>query len=416
MLVPGDVAIQRIATMLAARRAELATESLGAIRAAIPTYAEIDDPAILADVTEHVAENHDALRASLVRGRPVTEQDLAFIRPHAALRARRGVPLADFLHAFRIGHRVIWDAIQGFADLDDEAKDAALEAARLVMEFIDLASTHAAQAYLEAQQLLLAEGDRVRRDLLEDLLAGREPIPGPRLGAARAAGLESGGRCLLIAAVPVSPADDELALRSAASALARAAGGALRPLTVVRQDEIVIVRALGTEDPRRLSEPVERVQRELTDSGARLAIGISTAFDTTAGLPDAYREACAAIESLPPGGGVMSLPDLSAFDYLTLRSDGTVLRLLPAAVRRFVEDDSATGGALTSTLLAYAAANLNAKVTAQRLYIHVNTAHHRLARIEEKTGCDLRDLADVQELLIAIRLARHPNRTKPSAA
>ena len=66
--MPGDVAIQRIATMLAARRAELATESLSAIRAAIPTYAEIDDPVILADVTEHVAENHDALRASLVRG------------------------------------------------------------------------------------------------------------------------------------------------------------------------------------------------------------------------------------------------------------------------------------------------------------------------------------------------------------
>ena len=412
--MPGDVAIQRIATMLAARRAELATESLSAIRAAIPTYAEIGDPLILADVTEHVAENHDALRASLVRGRPVTEQDLAFIRPHAALRARRGVPLADFLHAFRIGHRVIWDAIQGFADIDDEARDAALEAARLVMEFIDLASTHAAQAYLEAQQLLLAEGDRVRRDLLEDLLAGRAPTPGPRLGAARAAGLDSGGPCMLIAAVPVSPADDELALRSAASALARAAGGALRPLTVVRQDEIVIVRALGTEDPRRLTEPVERVQRELTDTGVQLAIGISTAFETTAGLPDAYREACAALESLPQGGGVMSLPDLSAFDYLTLRGDGTVLRLLTPAVRRFVEDDTAAGGALTSTLLAYAAANLNAKVTAQRLYIHVNTAHHRLARIEERTGCDLRDLADVQELLIAIRLARHPIRAKPS--
>jgi PucR C-terminal helix-turn-helix domain/GGDEF-like domain len=416
MLVPGDVAIQRIATMLAARRAELATESLRAIRGAIPAYAKIGDPAILADVTEHVAENHDALRGSLVRGRPVTEQDLAFIRPHAALRARRGVPLADFLHAFRIGHRVIWDAIQDFADIDDEARDAALEAARLVMEFIDLASTHAAQAYLEAQQLLLAEGDRVRRDLLEDLLSGRAPIPGPRLGAARAAGLDSGGRCLLIAAVPVSPADDELALRSAASALARAAGGALRPLTVVRQDEIVIVRALGTEDPRRLTEPVERAQHELAEIGVRLAIGISTAFDTTADLPDAYREAAAALESLPPGGGVMSLPDLSAFDYLTLRGDGTVARLLPPAVRRFVEDDTAAGGALTSTLLAYAAANLNAKVTAKRLYIHVNTAHHRLARIEERTGCDLRDLADVQELLIAIRLARHPIRTKPSAA
>ena len=403
--MPGVVAIERIATMLAARRAELATESLREIRAAIPAYSAIDDPVILADVTEHVAENHDALRSSLVRGEPVTAQELAFIGPHAALRARRGVPLADFLQAFRIGHRVIWDAIVEFAAEDEQAAAAALDAARLVMEFIDLASTHAAQAYLEAQQLPLAEGDRVRRDLLEDLLAGREPAPGPRLTAARAAGLESRGRCVVIAAVPVSPADDDLALRSAASALARAAGGVLRPLTVVRQDEIVIVRALDGDDARRLTEPVERAQRDLAATGVRLAIGISTPLETTAGLPDGYREACAALESLPPGGGLMALPDLSAFDYLTLRSDGTVLRLLAPAVRRFVEEDTAGGGALTATLLAYASANLNVKVAAQRLYIHVNTAHHRLARIEDKTGCDLRDLGDVQELLIAIRLA-----------
>ncbi len=403
--MPGVVAIDRIATMLAARRAELATDSLREIRAAIPAYSAIDDPVILADVTEHVAENHDALRSSLVRGEPVSAQDLAFIGPHAALRARRGVPLADFLQAFRIGHRVIWDAIVEFAAEDEQAAAAALEAARLVMEFIDHASTHAAQAYLEAQQLLLAEGDRVRRDLLEDLLAGRDPAPGPRLAAARAAGLDTRGRCVLLAAVPVSPADDELALRSAASALARAAGGVLRPLTVVRQDEIVIVRALDGEDPRRLTEPVERAQRELAAAGVRLAIGVSTPLGTTAGLPDGYREACAAIESLAPGGGVMALADLSAFDYLTLRSDGTVLRLLSPTVRRFVEDDVTGGGVLTSTLLAYASANLNAKVAAQRFYIHVNTAHHRLTRIEERTGCDLRDLADVQELLIAIRLA-----------
>ncbi len=196
-----------------------------------------------------------------------------------------------------------------------------------------------------------------------------------------------------------------MALRSAASALARAAGGVLRPLTVVRQDEIVVVRALDREEPRRLTEPIERAHRDLAGLGIRLAIGVSTATETTAGLPDAYREASAAIESLESGGGVMALADLSAFDYLTLRSDATVLRLLSPAVRRFVEDDYASGGMLTGTLLAYAAANLNAKVAAQRLFIHVNTAHHRLARIEEKTGCDLRDLGDVQELLIAIRLA-----------
>ena len=399
--------VERVAAMLAARRAELAARSLGEIRAAISAYAAIDDRKMLADVTEHVAENHDALRTSLLAGRPVVAEDLAFIRPHAALRARHGVSLADFLHAFRIGHRVIWEAILALADQDPQVRTQALAAAGLVMEFIDQASTHAAEAYLDAQQVLLAEGDRVRRDLLEDLLIGREPQPGPRLAAARAAGLAPGRRCVLIAAVPVVSLEDEFALRSAASILARAAGGVLRPLTVVRQDEIVIVRSLDGQDPAKLFEPIEHAQRDLAREGVTLAIGVSTLFETTAGLPDAYGEACLAVQSLLPGAGVLALPRLSAFDYLTLTSDATARRLVSPGVMQFVEADLAGGGALTSTLLAYAEANLNAKLAARRLYVHVNTAHHRLARIEQKTGCDLRDLAHVQELL-AIRLATGP--------
>ena len=163
--------------------------------------------------------------------------------------------------------------------------------------------------------------------------------------------------------------------------------------------------SLEAQDPRVLTDPIERAGRELANGGLRLAIGISTAFESTAGLPDAYRDACIAIESLGSGGGVLALAERSAFDYLILRADATAGRLLSPAVRRFVEEDLAAGGALTATLTAYAAADLNAKVAAERLYVHVNTAHHRLARIEEKTGCDLRRLSDVQELLIAIKLA-----------
>lgn len=219
---------------------------------------------------------------------------------------------------------------------------------------------------------------------------------------------------MVLAAVPVASPDDELALRSAASTLARACGGVLRPLTVVRQDEIVIVRGLEHHDPRELTDPVSRAQRDLAAGGVSLAIGLSTAFETTAGIPDAYAEACTALESLGPEGGALSLAELSAFDYLTLRADATARRLVPDRVRRFVEDDAANGSTLTDTLLAYARANLNAKVAAESLYVHVNTAHHRLARIEEKTGCDLRDLTDVQELLIATKLAR--SRAWPGSA
>jgi len=109
--------LERVAAMLTARRDELAAATLSAIQAECPAYAAIDDPVILADVQQHVAENHDALCASIVSGRPVASGDLAFIRPHAALRARRGLPVADFLHAFRVGHRVIWEAIAELAEM-----------------------------------------------------------------------------------------------------------------------------------------------------------------------------------------------------------------------------------------------------------------------------------------------------------
>lgn len=45
------------------------------------------------------------------------------------------------------------------SEQDGEAAQQALAAARTVIRHIDLATTHASAAYLEAQQLLLADGD-----------------------------------------------------------------------------------------------------------------------------------------------------------------------------------------------------------------------------------------------------------------
>jgi sugar diacid utilization regulator len=404
--VETTAATERIVKALASRRQELATTTLRQIRDEIPAYARIEDAALLSDITEHVAENHDALRESLARGRPVAAEDLAFIRPHAALRAQRGMALADFMHAFLIGQRVIWDAVQEHAARDEEVYGAALSSAGMVMAFLDHASTHAADAFLEEQQQMMAESDRVRRDLLEDLLAGRRPAPGPRLAAARAAGLDADSACQVIVAVPRRQAESEYALRSAGSVLARALAKALPPLLVVRHDEIVIVCSVAGAEAPKLGERLEQAWRALVEQGLRLAVGTSTVHSRPAELPDAYREACLAAESQGPAGGVLALSELSAFDYLTLSGDGTAQRLIAPEIRRFLAEDATEGGALTATLLAYAAADLNTKLAAERLFLHVNTAHYRLRRIAERTGCDLRRLADVVELLIAIRLAR----------
>jgi hypothetical protein len=392
-----------IAGALEARRDELIAAALDAIRARMPAYREAD-PALLEDVRTHIAEHHDLLIAVLRRGRPPAPGEFGFVARRAALRARRGISLVDFLEAFRSYHDVVWDSMVDAARESGVAGDEMLEAARTVIRYIDLATTEAGAAYLESQQLLLADGDRVRRDLLEDLLAARPPGTAAGLAAARAAGLEEEAGCVLVAALPVqAPEDDEGGLRAAANALAAAVRDRLPPLAVTRHGEIVIVRAVTGERPA-LAAPLERACAEVARRGVTLAVGVSTVQDRLATLGAAYREASGALARVADGGGVLSLPDTTAFDYLTLREDAVAERMIAPRIARFVAEDRAHGGVLTRTLLAYADADLNAKAAAEALLIHVNTAHHRLGRIAEKTGCDLRRLSDVIDLLIAIKL------------
>ena len=160
-----------------------------------------------------------------------------------------------------------------------EAADQALAAARTVIRHIDLATTEASAAYLEAQQLLVADGDRARRDLLEDLLAGRPPATAAGLAAARAAGLEGDARCVLIAAVPTVAPEDEAVLRPAATTLAGAVDRGRAPLAVARHGEIVVVKALTAKERPSLQEALEKACQRVASRGMELAVGVSTAQD-----------------------------------------------------------------------------------------------------------------------------------------
>jgi hypothetical protein len=383
-------------------------ESLRGMQEEIPSY-RTADPAMVDSVREHVRLHFEALMSSLSEDRPITREDLLFVRPAATYRARSGVPLADFMHAFRIGQREIWRGLVAGVT-DEETRDAALSVVEEVIQYVNLASTHAGEVYAEVEGLLQAQGERVRRDLLGELLEGRLPEPGPRLDAARQAGLERDAQCFVVTAVSRTESTDEHALRSAASAIARACGGAVPPLTVVRGDEIVVVAPMNGLDAEAVAEAIRASQAKLAESGIPLAIGVSTMQAGLELVHAAYREARAARERLDGEDGVLALLTLSAFDYLTMIGGETASRLISEPVRRFVEQDLAEGGELSRTLLAYVAANLNAKAASEQLHVHVNTAHYRLGKIAERTGRDLRSVSDVLELVIAINLARRTGR------
>jgi PucR C-terminal helix-turn-helix domain/GGDEF-like domain len=395
-------ALDRIVETLRARQPEIVERGVERIRAEIPAYRKIADPAFVEDVRRHVTLHNEALLRSLADERPLELQELSFLRPTATRRVGR-VPLSDFMQGFRTYLEVFWDAMLESAT-DDESRAAALEAVGIVIRYINTTATEAAQVYLEAEQLLLAQGDRVRRDLLDDLLAGRPPDPGPKLMAAHDAGLHGTAPSIVIVAVPLDPPQDEHALRALAVALARAVGSALQPLTVTRQDELVLL-ARVERDPSELVQALVAAQERLAAEGSALAVGVSGVQTGLQRTAHAYAEAQAALERVRETGGVVALPVLSAFDCLTLFGRDTARGRIPASVRQFVADDLAEGRILTTTLLEYVASDFNARLTAERLFVHPNTARYRLGKIEERTGCDLRRVADVLDLLIAVRVA-----------
>jgi len=381
---------------------DMSTRAAKIICTEVPTYLEASD-ALFDDVREHVISHLSTIVERFGAERTITREELLFIRAHAARRVGR-IPIADFVNAFYIGERVLWETALSLAFYDGSRR-AALEFATHLPRYFEVATTHAAEVYLEAEEQLAATGERIRRDLLEDLIAGVPLATGPRLDAARTAGLTPSVHCVVVSAMPAEPCEDEHMLRGAAASLTRAAGTPVTPLAVLRHGEIdLVVPVRGEGAAVAVEERMTRSQQRLATGGLALSIGISTEVSGIDQIANAYRESESARRALEGQPGVMALAGMSAFEYLTLGSDATASRLIPPAIGQFVAEDADQGGALIQTLREYVSCDLNARRTAEQLHIHVNTCHYRLGRIAERTGCDLHRVTDLIEILIAARL------------
>ena len=383
----------------------------------VPAYSGSPDKSLAADLAAHTETVFAAALNSLLDDRRATGEDFPITASQARRRLRQGVTLPDFLTGFRIGQETLWEAIVEAANPEQETRDAALHIAIHVMNVIEVGSSVGAVAYMKTQQQELAEDDRVRRDLMEDLLSGRELAPGPRTDLADVSDLTATSRVLVTTAVPETPLRDDQRLREVVSTLRSVFDVGRRSLAVVRQDHIVAVTPVITDESGTLAD-LEEAHRNLSRHDIHLCVGTSTVHQGLSEVPDAYREAVLARESLAGISGVRSLHALKPLDYLITRADSVAHRLIPPKLRTFIEDDLAGDGALIATLQEYAASDLNAKVAANRLHVHVNTAYYRLDAIAERTGCNVRSFSDLEEILIAIRLlsAHAPRSTARSQA
>jgi GGDEF-like domain len=241
-------------------------------------------------------------------GVPKIAADFAVTRGQASRWVAQGITLADFLQAFRIGQLTLWQGVLDAAGSDPVAREAALS---VVTQVIELGRTVAGEACLTAQQDALAEHDRVRRDLLEDLLAGRPPTAGPKRHLMSAAVLGPNMPLLVAVATLTAALPEGLTLQDAVGGVTQDTGWP--GLTAVRQDEIIGIMPLPARPvaPARAARAVEHLRRSNADlerRGIKLAVGVSSMHARLVEVPEAYAEARTARDGLGGSPGVLARP------------------------------------------------------------------------------------------------------------
>lgn len=408
---PGASAHQRedeniareIAGALLDEHGRIAAQMVAAIDGEVTAYAAAGDTRrILADVRAHCDAHITSFLSNLQAGAPAIEPDLGFVEEAIVRRVRQGIPLESILHSFRVGHQVLWAAVIGCASRVPGGRAAAILIVEPSIRYIDTVSTRVAEVYMREQQRALADADRVRRDVLELLLAG-----GPRAaGAAEAAGLQldADGHHHLLAAT-IQPSDDRYALQMLAEEIA-AAFAPWTVLVVIRHHTVTAL--LRGDGAAALCCATRVVERYGEAQGPSPSIGISLPAEDLGGLGRAHEQAESALRLASPAAPIIALGRMPALDYLVAGADHVARSLVPCAVRALALSTKRTDMALVNTFDVYLASGLNVQQAAAALPAHPNTVHDRLRRLAERTGYDLRDVEQLMRLAVELRLGAVP--------
>ncbi|MBC2906924.1 helix-turn-helix domain-containing protein [Streptomyces cupreus] len=316
-------------------------------------------------------------------------------RETGRLRAEQGVPLADTLHAYRIGFEQLWTEVLAEARTHPEVTDAQLvsRSAEIWALFGHYAEAVAA-AYRETTAELTSRRQARRSALVEALFTG--VIADRTLWeAARELGLPDRGPYVVAAASADAPGEEPLAGTDAA----------------LRQAQIPFAwRLLPDQQIGLAALPTATAEsaclRILRGAGAR--VGVSPCFHSLRDTPQALRFARLALAGLQGTGPGVARFDDNPLAMVVAAAPAEAAHLVEVVLRPVLDLPAAERARLLQTLEHWYAAAGSATDAARSLFVHPNTVRYRLRRVEELTARSLSDpraAADIGAALLAVRRA-----------
>jgi hypothetical protein len=361
-----------------------------------PIYAELD----------LVEEMRGACRLNLERGIQVLADRVPdgddpedTSRQTGRVRARQGVPMESVLRGYRLGGRVMWEALLEasrvrFAGAYDEPL---LDAAAFVWRVNDRSAAVLVEAY-RMEELRLQSHDLSRRHaMLDALIDGRGSDPSFLRTAGTVLGLPEDGPMLCVVAPMES--GGEYPLRSPQEVMA--AQDVVSSWFVRPRDEVGLI-SLG-------SRPVKVALDALRPCVVGRA-GVSPVIDGLAAIDAGYRLAQTAARTLT-GPGLAVLDDRLP-EALLVDSPELLPRLVDTALGGLMGLPPGDRDTLLETLEELLACGGSPTHAATALFCHRNTVIYRMRRIEAATGRSIGNPRDRLLLTLGLMATRTTNRSQ----
>src|ERR687897_748866 len=389
MSTPGRDRAHRARVVLAPEISEIA----GSVRTRLPDLvdrvvrrilAEIEfyrdrEVVSLQDLRDSVASNLESMVAQLTTDQP---PDLSSPRVTGRRRAEQGTPLADILHAYRIGFTEFWEAIIEESRRSMRAPpDTLVDAASGVWWLIGEYTQELTVAYREAAAELLLAGARERSALVEALFSGGTPDRDTLWEAAKLLRLPWEGAFVVVAAEAPGLAQEGL------------------------PDVEALLAGRGIGSAWRLHPDIQTGVVSLR-RGVRARAGVSPIYHSLGDTPRALHYARLVLGSLPVGAPAVAQFEQSPLRVLAAAAPDAAGELVRTVLGPILELPTQDRSSLLSTLQAWFEAGGSAVETGKRIYCHTNTVRYRLRRLQEHTGRSLDDPKAVAELLAALDALR----------
>lgn len=356
----------------------------------IPPYTS-ERPVSKAELRRSAMSNLNSILHRLAN-LPMTDAD-PFDAPKRTgrLRAEQGMPLEYVLRAFRLGGRVLWEALVDKARATPNVdRELLLDGALLVWEAVDEFSSVLSDEYRHTEFSIERRTERRREAILERLLEGRGDTPSLLNQAATTLDVTPTERLLMVA-VSTEPHQDD-PVPAWTSAL-RSHGLPSIWLSHVAHHVALVV--LG-------SAPVERAVAALREL-PEMSIGVSPPFTGLAGVSDARRFAEIALHTVPPDAPRVACLDDRLIEALLTSNPKIAHRLVRLYLGGLLALPPVEREVLLNTLQVWLDCGGSIGRSAHKLFCHRNTVLNRIHQIEELTDRELSSGTDRVGCAVALR-------------